>query len=281
MIGIQLVLSRETDTLLKMVDVLQIDSFQFFLDGNSQSLQRQKGYELRSVLTTSKKTFGVKKIFVHAPYNIYIGSKTRSKRISLWKKIKEKLKFCEDLNLDGLIVHAYIPIKTDINEIIDEANDLLFDFVTKVPLLLENVSVKDKIGSNMEKFEQFIKNMKTIIPVGVCLDTAHLFEAGYHFETKPIAQELSKKYPAVFKESILIHLNDSKTSCGSFIDQHEELGKGAIGLGALGAIVSLFSNETTFITEPPIDNLDNYISNVDILRGLVKANIKTKVESID
>lgn len=281
MIGIQLVLSRETDTLLKMVDVLQIDSFQFFLDGNSLPLQRQKGYELRSVLTTSKKTFGVKKIFVHAPYNIYIGSKTRSKRISLWKKIKEKLKFCEDLNLDGLIVHAYIPIKTDINEIIDEANNLLFDFVTKVPLLFENVSVKDKIGSNMEKFEQFIKNMKTIIPVGVCLDTAHLFEAGYHFETKPIAQELSKKYPVVFKETILIHLNDSKTSCGSFIDQHEELGKGAIGLGALGAIVSLFSNETTFITEPPIDNLDNYISNVDILRGLVKANIKTKAESID
>ncbi|MBP8708247.1 MAG: AP endonuclease, partial [Caldisericia bacterium] len=71
-------MSRETDTLLKMVDVLQIDSFQFFLDGNSLPLQRQKGYELRSVLTTSKKTFGVKKIFVHAPYNIYIGSKTRS-----------------------------------------------------------------------------------------------------------------------------------------------------------------------------------------------------------
>ena len=89
MIGIQLVLSRETDTLLKMVDILQIDSFQFFLDGNSLPLHKLKGYELRSTLITAKKTFGIKKIFVHAPYNIYIGSKTRSKRISLWKKLRK------------------------------------------------------------------------------------------------------------------------------------------------------------------------------------------------
>lgn len=275
MIGIQLTLSRETDTLLKMVDVLQIDSFQFFLDGRSLLLNKLKGYELRSALQVAKKTFGVKKIFVHAPYNLYIGSKIRTKRINLWRKIKDKLKFCEDLNLDGFIVHVYIPIEVEISEIIEEVNDLLFDFITGVPLLLENISVKGKYGSNMEKFEQFVKNMKAITPIGVCLDTAHLFEAGYRFDTKPIAQKLSKSYPEIFKETILVHLNDSKTACGSFIDQHEELGKGFIGLGALGAIISLFTNETTFITEPPIDNFDSYIKNVEILKGLVKANIRT------
>jgi endonuclease IV len=275
MIGIQLPLSRDTDNLLKMIDVLQIDSFQFFLDGSSMLVQKMGGFELRSALQMAKRNFGVKKIFVHSPYNLYLGGKTHKIRVKSLLKIKEKLKLCEELSFDGFIVHAHIPIEVDISEILEETNDVLFDFISEVPLLIENIAVREKYGSNMRKFNKLIEKIKTIIPVRVCLDTAHLFEAGYHFETKPIAYELSQEYPEIFKETFLVHLNDSKTRCGSFIDQHEEPGKGFIGLGALGAIISLFTQEVSFITETSGNNIDDYIRNVEVLKGLVNSNIRT------
>lgn len=275
MIGIQLPLSRDTDILLKMIDVLQIDSFQFFLDSSSSLIQKVDGFELRSSLIKAKKNYGIVKIFMHSPYNLYIGGKTRKTRISSLLKIKEKMKLCYDLNFDGFIVHANIPIDVGINEILDEIDNTFFDFISKVPLLVENIAVKGRYGSDMNKFNKLIGKMKSIIPVGVCLDTAHLFESGYNFETKPVAYELSQEYPEIFENTLLVHLNDSKTTYRSFIDQHEELGKGYIGLGALGAIISLFTNNVSFIVETSGKKFDDYIRNVEILKGLVNANVKT------
>jgi deoxyribonuclease IV len=274
MVGIQLSLSKDTNTLIKIVDILQIDCFQFFLDNDASLSLKREGYELRNTLKTLKSSFSIKKIYVHAPYSLYIGGRYEKTRINSWRKIKQKLIDFDELNIDGFIIHLSIDDNIEIDSVYDEAEKVLFNSNSKTPLLFENIAVKNTYGSNMNKFEKFITLIGELISSGVCLDTAHLFEAGYSFDTKPIANELRDTYPKIFEKTVILHVNDSKTPLGSYIDQHENLGKGYIGLGGLGAILSVFNPNIAFITEPSTQDFDVFIKNISILKDLLYGNNK-------
>lgn len=71
--------------------------------------------------------------------------------------------------------------------------------------------------------------------VGVCLDTAHLFAAGYDFRTEAGYAQMMERFDALVGLPALkvIHLNDSRKELGSRVDRHEHIGQGAIGLGGL------------------------------------------------
>ena len=76
--------------------------------------------------------------------------------------------------------------------------------------------------------------------VGVCLDTCHLFAAGYDIQTKPQFESVMDKFDKVVGVNYLraMHLNDSQASLGSKRDRHENLGRGQIGLEAFWCIMN-------------------------------------------
>jgi deoxyribonuclease-4 len=273
MIGIQISSLKELDNLTKTIDILQIDAFQLFFSSPLDWVQKNL-FHMQSIFSTLKKSTGVKKIIIHAPASQTLEGQTRKLRMNRWKMLREKIEFCSFLGVDGYIVHLQFPLIYPLEMLIAEADQNLYDLLSKVPLILENTVTPGRFGNKLSSMEQFMVHLDPIIKTEICLDSAHLFASGYHFEDKDHANQLKSKFPKLFQNTSIIHVNDSKTPFLSNQDWHEHLGKGYLGLGAIGAFLSLFERDKTFILETPKQNFDDFIQNVSILRGLIEGNSK-------
>jgi deoxyribonuclease IV len=110
----------------------------------------------------------------------------------------------------------------------------------RLRLLLENTSgMGAAIGSRFEELKAII-NAVPELPVGICLDTAHAFHAGYSIHTEAgLAQTIGALERTVGLGRVaVLHVNDSKTPFGSRVDRHEHIGRGKIGAEALARLLN-------------------------------------------
>jgi deoxyribonuclease IV len=123
-------------------------------------------------------------------------------------------------------------------------------------ILLENTAGQgSSLGSRFEELKAILDACPDL-PLGVCVDTAHCFAAGWSIHTDSGLQAaLGDIERAVGLERVLVvHMNDSKTPLGSRLDRHEHIGKGQIGLEAFGRILNHpLLAKCAFILETPID----------------------------
>src|SRR5690242_10688974 len=150
----------------------------------------------------------------------------------------------------------------------------------RLRLLLENTSgMGAAIGSRFEELRAII-DLLPELPVGICLDTAHAFHAGYEIRTESgLAQTLSALERTVGLGRVaVLHVNDSKTPFGSRVDRHAHIGRGKIGVEAFRRLLnhpSLSASATTgrpgraFLLETPIDQPGDDRRNVRRLWSLV------------
>jgi deoxyribonuclease-4 len=139
-------------------------------------------------------------------------------------------------------------------------------------LLLENMAGQGTaIGSKFGELRA-IMDACGDLPLRVCVDTAHLFAAGWDIRTEAgLDKALRDIDTTVGLERVrLIHANDSKTSLGSRVDRHEHIGKGRIGLEAFGRMLNhpLLAGRA-FIAETPIDKPGDDRKNVAALWKLI------------
>jgi deoxyribonuclease-4 len=139
-------------------------------------------------------------------------------------------------------------------------------------LLLENMAGQGtSIGSKFGELRAIIDACGEL-PMGVCVDTAHLFAAGWDIRTEAgLEKALADIDAAVGLDRVrLIHVNDSKTPLGSRVDRHEHIGKGKIGLAGFARILNhpLLAGRA-FIAETPIDKPGDDRKNVATLWKLI------------
>ena len=140
-------------------------------------------------------------------------------------------------------------------------------------ILLENTAGQGStLGSAFEEL-QAILNACPGLPLGVCLDTAHVFAAGWDIRTAQGWENTLFHIDRTIGISrvAVVHLNDSKAALGSRVDRHEHIGKGKIGLQALGRILNhpLLSS-CAFILETPIDKPGDDKRNISAVWRLVE-----------
>ena len=147
-------------------------------------------------------------------------------------------------------------------------------------ILVENTSgMGTALGSRFEELAAILAAVPEL-PLGVCLDTAHTFQAGYDLRTEAgLERTLEALERTVGLERIfVVHVNDSKTPLGSRVDRHEHIGRGRIGLKAFRRILNhpLLSPSgaqglagRAFILETPIDRPGDDRRNVRMLWKLV------------
>lgn len=152
-------------------------------------------------------------------------------------------------------------------------------------LLLENTSgMGAAIGSRFEELKAII-DLLPELPVGICLDTAHAFHAGYAIHTEPgLESTITALHRTVGLGRVgVLHVNDSKTPFGSRVDRHEHIGKGKIGVRGLRRILNhpaLSANAAAgrpgraFLLETPIDKPGDDRRNVRRLWELVGIPVK-------
>jgi deoxyribonuclease IV len=206
---------------------------------------------------------GIGPVAAHGSYllNLAGSEAVRSKSILA---LAEDLRRCERLGIEYLVIHPGSCAEADegvrrIAEGLREALAAAPEAATMV--LLETTSgaghsiggrfeelaailaqVREK-GSGAEKgtccFSSGWKSSMSPFPLGVCLDTCHVFAAGYDVRTPEAWAETAARFDKMIGLSRLkvVHLNDSVGELGSRLDRHAHIGKGRIGLAGFAAVV--------------------------------------------
>lgn len=126
-------------------------------------------------------------------------------------------------------------IAESINKLFDETPAL------KTTLILETSSGQgSSIGHTFKHLTVILNKIQIKNRVGICLDTCHIFAAGYDIRTKQSYLKTMDEFDEVIglNHLKLIHLNDSKNVLGSRVDRHEHIGKGKIGLEGFRCIMN-------------------------------------------
>jgi len=219
-----------------------------------------------------------KPVVAHAAYLINIASPSRVLQRKSTAALRVELERCEALGIDGLVLHPGSHLGTSEDEglkrvqtALDEVHRATRGFRTKI--LLENSAGQgSSVCVALASIGKLLRSVKTPERLGVCIDTCHLFAAGYDLRSREtydaVMEELERE---IGSERVLcIHLNDSKRELGSRIDRHEHLGRGLLGLEGIRRILTdrRFAR-TPFIFELPPEN-GMIRKNLAVLRRLAK-----------
>ena len=219
----------------------------------------------------------------HTSYLINLASPDRSKRTKSIRALVGEMRRASQLAIPFVVMHPGAHMGRGETEGIGRLSDGInraFDEIpdTTVVLLLETTAGQGScLGHRFDQLAGMIRGVYNQERIGVCLDTAHIFAAGYDLRT----QSALEKTMAAFEMAIgrhylrLIHLNDSKKGLGSRIDRHEHIGDGTIGIECF----KMFMNDPRFrfvpkIIETPKGNIreDWDMRNLDRLHSLVASN---------
>ncbi len=186
-----------------------------------------------------------KHILPHDSYLINLGSFDDEKRAKSYDAFVDEIERCSLLGLDKLNFHPGSHLnKISEDEsltLITECINRALDVTSGVTLVLENTAGQGtNLGYKFEHLAQIIDGVDDKERIGVCIDTCHMFTAGYDIRTKDAYDISMAQFENIvgFKYLKGMHLNDSKPALGSRVDRHESIGKGKIGLDAFKFIMN-------------------------------------------
>lgn len=253
-------------------DALSINAntFQFFTrnprGGKAKDIDEE---DIKKLLNLMKENnFG--KILAHAPYTLNAASKDEGTRSFAIDMIKDDLRRMEYLpgNLYNFHPGSHVKQGVDvgIRYIIDALNESLDESQTTTVLLETMAGKGTEIGRNFEEIKAIIEGVELKSHLGVCLDTCHVYDAGYDIVNN--LDNVLDEFDRIIGLDRLkaIHLNDSKNPYNSHKDRHETIGNGYIGMDA---IVNIINNprlrELPFFLETP-NELEGHGREIAILR---------------
>jgi deoxyribonuclease IV len=227
---------------------------------------------------TTRAASAIRFIVIHTIYLINLGTS----RTDFYEKSVAALvgavTAAEQLGCEAIVTHigshggdgfdaGLARVQKALRAALDEVGD------TGVRVLLENTAgAGGTMGVSFEELAAMIDSVDGDPRVGVCLDTAHLFEAGYDLRTPTGVDEALEALDEAcgLERLVMLHLNDSKTPLGSNRDRHENIGHGELGAGAFAALLAHPSlDELPGIIEVPgLDGDGPDEANMEALRSL-------------
>lgn len=186
-----------------------------------------------------------KHVLPHDSYLINLGHPEADKREKSLNAFIDEVERCDILGLDRLNFHPGSHLKKISEEecldAIAESMNYTLDRTKNVKLVLENTAGQgSNLGWKFEHLAHIIDKVEDKSRVGVCIDTCHMFTAGYDIRTKEAYDISMAEFGNIvgFQYLMGMHLNDSKPDLGSHVDRHESIGKGKIGLDAFRFIMN-------------------------------------------
>jgi len=217
-------------------------------------------------------------LFLHMPYLPNIAFlKSKYYKQSILSLVTD-LQRAEHLGAQYLIIHIGHRMESTEDQAIKAVSqgiDQAFQKVkNNVILLLENTAGQgSEIGYAFEQIKKIIEGVEENDRMGVCLDTAHSFEAGYDLSNKNGIEETLQSFDQTIglKKLHLLHLNDSKTPLGSRKDRHWHIGEGYIGLEGFRNLINHPSlRHLPGIMETPRKDTVEDLKNMEVMRSLIE-----------
>lgn len=176
-------------------------------------------------------------VLAHAPYTMNLASATEKTYEFACMVIREDIVRMDALGIENMVFHpgshTGIGVEAGIRNIINGLDQALTED-QKITVLLETMTGKGtEIGATFEELRAIRDGVKRPEKLGVCLDTCHVFAAGYDIVNN--LDGVLEEFDRVLGLELLraIHLNDSIAPFGSHKDRHAPVGEGEIGLEAL------------------------------------------------
>ena len=185
---------------------------------------------------------------------------------------------CALLNIQYIVVHlgSHLGLgrEAGLKRLVGALNSATVKVKGDLKILLENTAGQaNSMGSKFEELREIIDRSRHPKRLGVCLDSCHLYAAGYDLHTsKSVKATLERFQEIVGNEELkVIHLNDSKNGLGSGLDRHEHIGMGYIGQEGFRALLHHPSiRELPLVLETPIDERRDDQENLQMVRELGK-----------
>jgi deoxyribonuclease-4 len=221
-------------------------------------------------------------LVIHANYLINLAAAQPLLRTRSIQAFHDEMVRAVTLGADFLVVHPGARGEGAAAQAISTIVESVKQASKRVPvgglkILIENTAgMGTAIGSRLEEMGEIVVGLLRDLPAGACLDTAHLFAAGYDIKSESgMASTIGQIESTVGLENVpVFHVNDSKIALGGRVDRHEHIGKGKIGKEAFARILqhpqlSAPAGEgqpgRAFLAETPIDDPGDDRRNVAML----------------
>lgn len=213
-------------------------TIQLFTSNQRQWQGRVIGKEELLLWEKALQETGIQQVMSHSSYLINLGAGDKELLHKSRQAFREELLRCHLLQISSLNFHPGTASKNSEEECLETIVASLLELEElagsgKTRLLLEATAGQGScIGHRFEQLAFIIDRVAQKIPIGVCIDTCHIFSAGYDIRTEEGWLAVLKEFDQVvgLKYLYAFHLNDSMKKLGSRVDRHAALGTGEIGL---------------------------------------------------
>lgn len=254
---------------------LKCNTFQIFL--HSPRVWKIQSFSVETIekFKKQRKEAKLNPFIVHASYLINFFSSNSQVVESSKRLFLEELTLAEELEADYYVIHLNDNKEIEKNRIFHLLNRIFKEInreTKKCKILIENTA-KGRITSTITEILNMIYKVNSELIGGVCIDTCHLFAAGYNISDDTgislFMDELIKSDGIDFIK--LIHLNDSRTPVGSGVDRHEHIGEGYIGIEGFKKFLKIREfMHLPLILETPKKTLYDDIKNLNTVRNILK-----------
>lgn len=221
----------------------------------------------------------IKTVMAHMPYLPNIASPKKLVHSRSTQSLAAELERCGLLGIQLLVTHVGshlgAGIDVGISRVVQACETALSKVENDVQLLLENMAgQRNSCGSRFEDLAKVLSKLEYGGRVGVCLDTCHLFGAGYDIRSEEAVEKTLEMFDNLvgLKYLIAVHLNDSKGPLGGGLDRHEHIGLGKIRDEGFKAFINhKYIRDKPMVIETPEDNRGDYRMDLEKLRRLYKS----------
>jgi deoxyribonuclease-4 len=254
-------------------------AIQMFVKNNMQWFARPLAKEeIRDFLNHTQRG-DLLSIFAHANYLINLAATNPQFLANSLRALAEELTRADQLELPFLVLHPGAHLRAGEEAGLKKITKSINRVFAKIPKVKTKIALETTAGQGSclgDKFEHLayiIEHVREPERLCVCLDTAHIFAAGYDIGSEKVVRKTFREFDRIVGLDRLaaIHLNDSKTARGSRVDRHEHIGKGQIGLDAFRFIMRdrRFRKIPKVLETPKGKDLAEDVVNLKTLRGFL------------
>ena len=275
-IGCHLSTTKGYENMGKEAIKIGANTFQYFTrnprGGKAKDRDEKDILALRKLMEENK----FAKILAHAPYTLNGCSADESTRQFATEMMADDLERLKYLPTSLYNFHPGSHVKqgvdVGINYIVEMLNKVLKPEHTTIVLLETMAGKGTEVGRTFEEIAEIISRVELKEKMGVCLDTCHVYDAGYDIvnDLDGVLEEFDRIIG--LDRLHAIHLNDSKNPFNSHKDRHEKIGEGEIGFEAIKKIINhpKLKNIPFFLETP--NELDGYAKEIEMLRAAYEYN---------
>jgi deoxyribonuclease-4 len=265
-------------------------ALQIFVKNANRWVGREIPAQEIAQFSAERKRSGIETVIAHNSYLINLATPDEK----LWRRsieaLQDELERCEALGLESLVIHPGAHMGSGLDAGIARAARGLDEAFARTRggrcrILLETTAgMGSVLGSRFEQLRAIHERVREPERIAICLDTAHVFVAGYDIRTAEGVRETLERFEETCGRGNLraMHLNDSKAPFASARDRHAHIGEGEIGLAGFAALLAdpRVQGIPMVLETPKGEDLREDLRNLETLRALAQGGTPRRLPAL-